>query len=165
MQESGCQLDDVVYTCLIAGFGNQKKMETIYELLKEMKENGCTHDGRTYNALIKVMIRQQRMPNDAMQIYKKMIQNGIEPSIYTYNMIMKSYFHTRNYDVGKSGEACKFLEGMVKKGMKPPQLGLNNKRKMKFDGKFEVSNVFARWVEMMKKRVKRRDHSTLKMVK
>ncbi|RXI09453.1 hypothetical protein DVH24_034070 [Malus domestica] len=28
---------------------------------------------------------------------------------------------------------------------------------MKFAGKFEVSNVFARWAEMMRKRVKRRD--------
>ncbi|KAG6787331.1 hypothetical protein POTOM_008970 [Populus tomentosa] len=30
-------------------------------------------------------------------------------------------------------------------------------QKMKFSGKFEVCNVFARWAEMMKKRVKRRE--------
>ena len=68
----------------------------VYELLKEMKEKGCPPDGKTYNALIKLMT-SQRMPDDA----KKMIQNGIEPSIHSYNMIMKSYFQIRNYEMEK----------------------------------------------------------------
>jgi len=133
-----------------------------------------------------------------------MIESDIEPSIHTYNMIMKSYFQTRNYKMGhavwdemiqkgccpddnsytvfirglisqgRSGDACKYLEEMIEKGMKAPQLDYNRfaadfsragkpdileelARKMKFAGKFEESNVFARWADMMKKRVKRRD--------
>ena len=54
----------------------------------------------TYNALIKLMT-SQRMPDDAVRIHKKMIQNGIEPSIHSYNMIMKSYFQIRNYEMEK----------------------------------------------------------------
>ncbi|CBI20034.3 unnamed protein product, partial [Vitis vinifera] len=165
MVDSGCQPDAAVYTCLITGFGNQKKMDKVYALLKEMKEKGCPADGRTYNALIKLMTNRQ-MPDDAVRIYKKMIQNGIQSTLHTYNMMMKSYFYTRNYEMG--------CAEMIEKGMKAPQLDYNKfaadfsragkpdileelARKMKFEGKFEVSNVFARWAEMMKKRVKRRD--------
>ncbi|KAM7253345.1 hypothetical protein ACFE04_031309 [Oxalis oulophora] len=150
------------------------------------------------------MFAGMRMPDEAALIYRKMIQSGIELSIHTFNMIMKSYFVTRNYETGlsvwdemiqkgccpddnsyivligglisqgKSREACKYLEEMLDKGMKAPQIDYNKfvadfsragkpdileelAQKMKFAGKFEVSNVLARWAEMMKKRVKRRD--------
>ncbi|KAF7803279.1 pentatricopeptide repeat-containing protein [Senna tora] len=199
----GCQPDVAVYTCLITGFGNQKKMDMVYDLLRDMREKDCPPDGRTYNALIKLMT-SQRMPNDAVRVYKNMIQNGIEPTIHTYNMIMKSFFVTKDYEMGRavwdemcqngccpdsnsytvliggliregrSEEACKYIEEMIEKGMKAPQLDYNKfaadfskagkpdileelAQKTKFAGKFEVSNVFARWADMMKKRVKRRE--------
>ncbi|KAK0583151.1 hypothetical protein LWI29_034003 [Acer saccharum] len=203
LHESGCLPDAAVYTCLITGFGNRKRMDLVFDLLKEMEEKGCTPDGRTYNALIK-LLTSQRMPDDAVMVYKKMIKSDIEPSIHTYNMIMKSYFQIRNYEMGhavwdemikkgccpddnsytvfigglisqgRSGEACKYLEEMIEKGMKTPQLDYNKfaadfsragepdileelAQKLKFSGKFEVSNVLARWAEMMKKKVNRRD--------
>ncbi|XP_038890736.1 pentatricopeptide repeat-containing protein At3g62470, mitochondrial-like [Benincasa hispida] len=214
MQGVGCRPDAGIYTCLITGFGNQKRLDMVYGLLKEMKTNGCPPDGKTYNALIKLMTNK-RMPDDAVRIYKKMIENGIEPTIHTYNMMMKSYFQTRNYEMGvavwdemkqkgccpddnsytvfigglishgRCSEAGKYLEEMIEKGMKAPQLDYNKfaadfsragrpdileelAQKMKFSGKFEASNVIARWAEMMRKRVKRRnptniingDHST-----
>ncbi|KAI6674541.1 hypothetical protein NL676_002447 [Syzygium grande] len=185
------------------GFGNQKRMDMVFRLLKEMKEKGCPPVGRTYNALIKLMT-SRKMPDDAVRIYKKMVQSGIEPTIHTYNMMMKSFFTTRNYEMGRaawdelvrrgccpddnsytvfigglisqgrSEEACTYLEEMLEKGMKAPQLDYNKfaadfsragkpdilaelAKKMKFSGKFEVANVFARWAEMMNKRIKRRD--------
>ncbi|XP_027364848.1 pentatricopeptide repeat-containing protein At3g62470, mitochondrial-like [Abrus precatorius] len=203
MVDRGCQPDAALYTCLIAGFGRQKKMDMVYDLLKDMRERGCPPDGRTYNALIKLMA-SQHMPDDAMRIYKKMIQSGIQPTIHTYNMIMKSYFVTKNHEMGhaiwdemhqkgccpddnsytvfigglirqgRSSEACKYLEEMLEKGMKAPQLDYNKlaaeisktgnpvileelARKMNFVGKFEVSNVLASWVDMMEKSVNRRD--------
>ncbi|CAK8530760.1 unnamed protein product [Lathyrus sativus] len=201
MVDRGCQPDAALYTCLITGFGRQRKMDTVYDLLKEMRERGYPPDGRTYNALIKLMV-SQHMPDDAVRVYKKMIQSGIEPSIHTYNMIMKSYFATKNYEMGRAvwdemrhkgccpddnsytvfigglirqgrpDEACKYIEEMMQKGMKAPQLDYNKfgadfskygnpvileelARKMNFAGKFEVSNVLASWVDMMKKNSKR----------
>ncbi|XP_058083023.1 pentatricopeptide repeat-containing protein At3g62470, mitochondrial-like [Magnolia sinica] len=203
MLADGCQPDAAVYTCLIVGFGNQKKMDKVYGLLQEMKEKGCPPDVRTYNALIKLMTNRN-MPDDAVRIYKRMVGNGFEPTIHTYNMLMKSYFRSKNYDMGRavweemgkkgccpddnsyivfisglisqgrSEEACKYIEDMINKGMKAPQLDYNKfaadfsragkpdilnelAQKMKFSGKFEVSNMFARWAEMMKKRVKQRN--------
>ncbi|KAK7306506.1 hypothetical protein VNO77_44453 [Canavalia gladiata] len=203
MVDHGCQPDAALFTCLIAGFGRQKKMDMVYDLLKEMRERDCPPDGRTYNALIKLMA-SQHMPDDAVRIYKKMIRSGIKPTIHTYNMIMKSYFVTKNYEMGmaiwdemhqkgccpddnsytvfigglirqgRSGEACKYLEEMLEKGMKAPQLDYNKfaadisktgnpvileelARKMNFVGKFKVSTVFASWADMMKKNDKRRE--------
>lgn len=203
MVERGCQPDAALYTCLITGFGRQRKMDMVYNLLKQMRERGCSPDGRTYNALIKLMA-SQHMPDDAVRIYNKMIQSGIKPTIHTYNMIMKSYFLAKNYEMGhaiwdemhqkgccpddnsytvligglirqdRSGEACRYLEEMLEKGMRAPQLDYNKfasdisktgntvileelARKMNFVGKFEVSNVLASWVDMMKKSGKTRE--------
>uniref|UniRef100_A0A2P2PPZ4 Uncharacterized protein MANES_01G227300 n=1 Tax=Rhizophora mucronata TaxID=61149 RepID=A0A2P2PPZ4_RHIMU len=203
MIDSGIQPDAAVYTCLVMGFGMQNKMDMVYELLKEMKEKGYPPDGRTFNALIKLMTCR-RMPDNAARIYKKMIQSGHQPTIHTYNMIMKSYFQIRNcvmgcavwdemggmgccpddnsYTIlinglvshGRSEDACKYLEEMIEKGMKAPQLDYNRftadfsragkpdileelAQKMQLSGKFEVSNFLKRCAEMMKKRIKRRD--------
>ncbi|KAG0496366.1 hypothetical protein HPP92_001057 [Vanilla planifolia] len=52
------------------------------------------------------------MPDDAVRIYKKMIHNGFNPTIHTYNMMMKSYFHGNNYEMG-----CATWEEMGRKGI------------------------------------------------
>ena len=75
-----------------------------------MKENGCPPDTRTYNALVK-LTRDRNKPDDAMMIYKKMIQRAFEPTMHTYNTMMKSYFRSKNYDMG-----CAIWEEMGKKG-------------------------------------------------
>ncbi|CAI9114122.1 OLC1v1014772C1 [Oldenlandia corymbosa var. corymbosa] len=203
MMKSGCEPDAGVYTCLLTGYGNEKKMDKVYGLLKDMKDKGYPPDAQLFNALIKLMTNR-RMPDDAVRIYKKMINTGIEPTIHTYNMMMRSFFANRNYDMGiavweemnkkgccpddnsyviiigglirqgRSAEACKFLEEMIAKGMKAPQLDYNKfaadfsragrpdileelAQKMRFSGKYEDSKLFARWAEMMKKRDKSRD--------
>ncbi|KAK1359384.1 pentatricopeptide repeat-containing protein, mitochondrial-like [Heracleum sosnowskyi] len=202
MLNHGCKPDAAVYTCLVTGYGNMKKMDKVFGLLKEMKEKGCPPDGQMYNALIKLMTNR-KMPDDAVRIYKKMVQSGIQPTIHTYNMMMKSFFQTRNFDMGfaaweemnkngccpddnsyivligglirqgRSVEACKYLEEMIEKGMKAPQIDYNKftadfsragkpnileelAEKMKFSGKLEVSNFFSRCAEMNKGGLKSR---------
>lgn len=84
-----------------------------------------------------------------------MIENGLEPTIHTYNMIMKSFFLSKNYEMGlaiwnemlrkgccpddnsytvfinglirtgRSEEACMYIEEMINEGMKAPQLDYN----------------------------------------
>ncbi|KAG0500829.1 hypothetical protein HPP92_000901 [Vanilla planifolia] len=41
-----------------------------------------------------------------------MIHNGFNPTIHTYNMMMKSYFHGNNYEMG-----CATWEEMGRKGI------------------------------------------------
>ncbi|KAL2340997.1 hypothetical protein Fmac_008937 [Flemingia macrophylla] len=181
-KDRGCQADAALYTCLILGFGRQKMMDMVYNLLREMRERGCSSDGRTYNALIKLMT-SQHMPDDAVRIYKKMLQSGIKSTIHTYNMLMKSYFVAKYYEMGhavweRSSEACKYLEEMLEKGMRAPQLDYSKfasdisktgnavmleelARKMNLIGKFEVSNVLASWVDSMKKSARRREPTNM----
>ncbi|GAB2282204.1 hypothetical protein Dimus_016754 [Dionaea muscipula] len=175
------------------------------------KRARCVPDAKTYNSLIK-LLTNRRMPDDAVNVYKKMVGDGIQPTIHTYNMMMKSYFVTGDYEMarevwgemarngccpddnsyvvligglirqGRWEEACRYLEEMMEKGMKVPQLDYNKfaadfsragrpnileelAQKMKFSGKFEASEVFARWAEMMKTRVKRRDPLTVKLAR
>ncbi|PIN03143.1 hypothetical protein CDL12_24335 [Handroanthus impetiginosus] len=169
MLNAGCEPDAAVYTYLMTGFAKQNKMDMVYRLLKEMKEKSTA------------------------KIYKKMIQSGFQPSIHTYNMIMKSYFVAKDYEMGcavweemkkkgccpdensyavligglirqgRSNEACKYLEEMIDKGMKAPQLDYNKftaafsrfgrpdvleelAQKMKFSGNFEVADRLVRWL-------------------
>ncbi|TQE10094.1 hypothetical protein C1H46_004264 [Malus baccata] len=159
MVDKGFKHDIVAHNTMLGGLLRGHKRSDAIKLFKVMKAKGPSPNVRRcsvliqdffallmgYNALIKVMTRQQRMPDDAVRIYKKMIQNGIKPSIHIYNMIMKFYFQTRNYHIGRavwdemiqkgfcpddnsytvligglinqgrSGETCKYLEGMVEK--------------------------------------------------
>ncbi|KAK6939693.1 Pentatricopeptide repeat [Dillenia turbinata] len=148
MLDSGCNPDAAFYTCSVTGYGNLKRMDKVYGSLVEMKDKGCPPDAYTYNALIKLM-SNRRMPDDSVMIHRKMIQNGV-------------------WEVGGG------MQILIEKGMKAPQLDYNKSaadfsragrpdileelaRKMKCAGKFEVTNFFARWGEMMKKMVKRRD--------
>ncbi|KAG9150322.1 hypothetical protein Leryth_017625 [Lithospermum erythrorhizon] len=159
MLDSGGEPDAAIYTCLVTGYGNQNKMDKVYRLLVEMKEKGFSPDAQLYNALIKLMINHQ-MLDEIVQVAAR---------INSYTVLIGGLIR-----LGRSVEACKFLEEMLEKGMKAPQLDYNSfaadfsragkpdildelAQRTKFSGKSEVSNEFARWAEMMKKRVKRRD--------
>ncbi|EYU34833.1 hypothetical protein MIMGU_mgv1a022327mg [Erythranthe guttata] len=145
MVDSGCGPDAAVYTCLMTGFANQKKMNI----------KNCQPDGRLYNALIKMMVNR-RMPDEAVKIYKKMVQSGFRASVHTYNMIMKSYFVARDCEMGLAGweemkrrgffpdensytvlvgglvrqgrlnESCRYLEKMIDTGMRAPRIDYKN---------------------------------------
>lgn len=202
MQEARCQPDVATYTCLLVGYGNAKRMDRVTALLEEMTQNGCPPDGRTYNALIKLltnrnmpddaariykkMIKKGLEPtihtynmmmksyflggrNYAMgcAVWDEMHQKGICPDVNSYTVFING--HIRH---GRPDEACKYIEEMIHKGMKAPQIDYNKfaadflkagkpdilyelAQKVKFTGKFDVSHVFHQWAEKMKNRVKR----------
>lgn len=202
MQDVGCQPDVATYTCLLVGYGNAKRMDRVTALLEEMTQKGCPPDGRTYNALIKLltnrnmpddaariykkMIKKGLEPtihtyNMMMKSYflggrnymmgcavwEEMHRKGICPDVNSYTVFING--HIRH---GRPEEACKYIEEMIQKGMKTPQIDYNKfaadfskagkpdilyelAQKVKFTGKFDASNVFHQWAERMKKRVKR----------
>ncbi|KAF0925792.1 hypothetical protein E2562_018448 [Oryza meyeriana var. granulata] len=202
MQDVGCQPDVATYTCLLVGYGNAKRMDRVTALLEEMTQKGCPPDGRTYNALIKLltnrnmpddaariykkMIKKGLEPtihtyNMMMKSYflggrnymmgcavwEEMHRKGICPDVNSYTVFING--HIRH---GRPEEACKYIEEMIQKGMKAPQIDYNKfaadfskagkpdilyelAQKVKFTGKFDASNVFHQWAERMKNRVKR----------
>ncbi|KAF8720061.1 hypothetical protein HU200_024833 [Digitaria exilis] len=202
MQEARCQPDVATYTCLLVGYGNAKRMDRVTAVLEEMTQKGCPPDARTYNALIKLltnrnmsddaariykkMIKKGLEPtihtynmmmksyflrgrNYAMgcAVWEEMHQKGICPDVNSYTVFING--HIRH---GRPEEACRYIEEMINKGMKAPQIDYNKfaadfskagkpdilyelAQKVKFAGNFDVSNVFHQWAEKMKNRVKR----------
>ncbi|KAL6620061.1 hypothetical protein ACP70R_035200 [Stipagrostis hirtigluma subsp. patula] len=202
MQEAGMQPDVATYTCLLVGYGNAKRMDRVTAVLEEMTQKGCPPDGRTYNALIKLltnrnmpddaariykkMIKKGLEPtihtynmmmksyflggrNYAMgcAVWEEMHRKGICPDVNSYTVFING--HIRH---GRPEEACKYIEEMINKGMKAPQIDYNKfaadfskagkpdilyelAQKVKFAGNFDVSNVFHQWAERMKGRINR----------
>ncbi|XP_020173239.2 pentatricopeptide repeat-containing protein At3g62470, mitochondrial [Aegilops tauschii subsp. strangulata] len=201
MQEDGCQPDVATYTCLLVGYGNAKRMDRVTAMLEEMAQKGCPPDGRTYNALIKLLKNRnmpddavriyKKMINKGLEptihtynmmmklyflrgtnyamgcaVWDEMHRKGICPDVNAYTVFING--HIRH---GRPEEACKFIEEMIQKGMKAPQIDYNKfaadfskagkpdilfelAQKVKFTGKFDESNVFHQWGERMRSRVK-----------
>ncbi|CAN6337929.1 unnamed protein product [Urochloa humidicola] len=202
MQETRCQPDVATYTCLLVGYGNAKRMDRVTAVLEEMTQKGCPPDAQTYNALIKLltnrnmpddaariykkMIKKGLEPtihtynmmmksyflggrNYAMgcAVWEEMHRKGICPDVNSYTVFING--HIRHC---RPEEACKYIEEMINKGMKAPQIDYNKfaadfskagkpdilyelAQKVEFAGKSDVSNVFHQWAERMKSRIKR----------
>ncbi|GMN24455.1 hypothetical protein TIFTF001_000578 [Ficus carica] len=169
MKEKGHTPDGRLYNALIKLMASRKMPDDATRIYKRMIKCGIKPTIHTYNMIMKsyFQTRNFKMGHAA---WDEMIRKGCSPDDNSYTVFIGALIRQ-----GKSGEACKYIEEMLEKGMKAPQLDYNKfaadfsragkpnileelAQKMKVAGKFEVSNVFSRQAEMMKKRVKRRDH-------
>ncbi|XP_062081949.1 pentatricopeptide repeat-containing protein At3g62470, mitochondrial-like [Humulus lupulus] len=168
MKEKGCTPDGRFYNALIKLMTSRKMPDDAVGVYKRMVQSGIKPSIHTYNMIMKSYFITRNFEM-GQSVWDEMIQKGFCPDCNSYTVFIGGFIRQ-----GRSGEACKYLEEMLEKGMKAPQLDYNKfaadfsragkpdileelAQKMKFAGKFEVSNVLARWAEMMRKRVKRRD--------
>jgi pentatricopeptide repeat protein len=168
MKEKSCPPDGHTYNSLIKLMTCRRMPDNAVRIYKKMIESDIEPSIHTYNMIMKSYF-QTRNYKMGHAVWDEMIQKGCCPDDNSYTVFIRGLISQ-----GRSGDACKYLEEMIEKGMKAPQLDYNRfaadfsragkpdileelARKMKFAGKFEESNVFARWADMMKKRVKRRD--------
>ncbi|KAK6937301.1 Pentatricopeptide repeat [Dillenia turbinata] len=168
MKDKGCPPDAHTYNALIKLMSNRRMPDDSVRIYKKMIQNGIEPSIHTYNMMMKSYF-QTRNYEMGCAVWDEMARKGCCPDDNSYTVFVGGLIR-----YGKCEEACKYIEEMIEKGMKAPQLDYNKfaadfsragrpdileelARKMKFAGKFEVANFFARWGEMMKKRVKRRD--------
>ncbi|KAF9669267.1 hypothetical protein SADUNF_Sadunf14G0090000 [Salix dunnii] len=168
MKEKGCPPDGKTYNALIKLMTSQRMPDDAVRIYKKMIQNGIEPSIHSYNMIMKSYF-QVRNFEMGHAVWDEMSKKGFCPDDNSYTVFIGGLISQN-----RSEEACKYLEEMIEKGMKAPQLDYNKfaadfsragkpdileelAQKMKFSGKFEVSNVFARWAEMMKKRVKRRE--------
>ncbi|PSS08213.1 Pentatricopeptide repeat-containing protein [Actinidia chinensis var. chinensis] len=168
MKEKGCQPDGRMYNALIKLMTNRRMPDDAVRIYKNMIDGGFQPTIHTYNMMMKsyFVTKNYEMGYAA---WEEMLRKGCCPDDNSYIVLIGGLIRQ-----GRLEEACRHLEEMIEKGMKAPQLDYNKfaadfsragkpdileelAQRMKFSGKFEASNVFARWGEMMKKRVKRRD--------
>ncbi|OVA02545.1 Pentatricopeptide repeat [Macleaya cordata] len=167
MKEKDCPPDGRTYNALIKLMTNRQMPDDAVRIYKRMIKSGHQPTIHTYNMMMKSYFYSKNYEM-GFAVWEEMGKKGCCPDDNSYTVFIGGLI--RN---GRSEEACKYIEEMLEKGMKAPQLDYNKfaadfsragkpdileelAQKMKFSGKFEVSNVFARWSEMMKKRVKRR---------
>ncbi|KAF9618211.1 hypothetical protein IFM89_000680 [Coptis chinensis] len=170
MKEKGCPPDGLTYNALIKLMTNRQMPDDAVRIYKKMIQNGHKPTIHTYNMLMKSYFHLKNYEM-GYAVWEEMASKGCCPDDNSYIVFVGGLIRH-----GRSEEACKYLEEMIEKGMKAPQLDYNKfaadfsragkpnileelAQKMKFSGKFEVSHVFARWSEMMKKSIKQREPS------
>ncbi|KAL5724758.1 hypothetical protein ACHQM5_007978 [Ranunculus cassubicifolius] len=168
MKENNCPPDGRTYNALIKLMTNRQMPDDAVRLYKKMIQNGHEPTVHTYNMMMKSYF-QAKNYEMGYAVWEEMRSKGCCPDDNSYIVFVGGLIRH-----GRAEEACKYLEEMIEKGMKAPHLDYNKfaadfsragnsnileelSLKMKFLGKFAVSNIFARWSEMMKKRVKQRD--------
>ncbi|GMH30851.1 hypothetical protein Nepgr_032694 [Nepenthes gracilis] len=168
MKEKGCPPDVQTYNALIKLLSNRRMPDDAVRIYKKMLQCGIRPTIHTYNMMMKSYFVTGNYEM-GRAVWAEMACKGCCPDDNSYTVLIGGLVRQ-----GRSEEACRHMEEMIAKGMKVPQLDYNKfaadfsrsgrpnileelAQKMKFSGKFEVSEVFARWADMMKKRVKRRD--------
>lgn len=168
MKARGCPPDSQTYNALIKLMTNRRMPDDALRIYKKMIKNGFEPTIHTYNMMMKSYFDTRNFEM-GQAVWEEISRKGCCPDDNSYVVFIGGLIKE-----GNSEAACKYLEEMIEKGMKAPQLDYNKfvadfsragkpdimyelAQKMKFSGKFEVSNVFTRWGEMMKNRVKRGD--------
>lgn len=168
MSEKGCPPDGQTYNALIKMMTNGKMPDNAVKIYKKMIQNDVQPSIHTYNMIMKSYF-VTRNYDRGCAFWEEMKRKGCCPDENSYTVFIGGLIRQ-----GRSIEACKYLEEMIQKGMRAPHVDYNKfiadfsragksdimeelAQKMKFSGKFEVANLFARWAEMMKRRVKSRD--------
>ncbi|TYG87822.1 hypothetical protein ES288_A13G245500v1 [Gossypium darwinii] len=167
MQEIGCPPDSQTYNALIKLLTTQRKPDDAMRVYKKMIQTGVQPTIHTFNMMMKSFF-QSRDYDTSRAIWDEMRKNGFCPDDVSYTIFIGGLIR-----LGRSGDACRLLEEMFEKGMKPPQLDYNKfaadfsragksdileelAQKMKSSGNVQASDIFTRWAEMMKKRIKRK---------
>ncbi|KAF3455089.1 hypothetical protein FNV43_RR05537 [Rhamnella rubrinervis] len=168
MKQKGCDPDGWTYNSLIKLMTSRRMPDDAVRIYKRMVQSGIEPTIHTYNMIMKSYF-QTRNYEMGRAMWDVMIQKGCCPDDNSYTVFIGGLISQ-----GRPGEACKCLEEMIERGMKAPLLDYNKfaadfsragkpdileelAQKMRFAGKFEVSNVLARWAEMMRKRIKKSD--------
>ncbi|KAF9623356.1 hypothetical protein IFM89_000845 [Coptis chinensis] len=84
------------------------KPDRAVKVFLSMHEHGCVQDLPSFNTLLDVLFK--RTPR-ALEILKEMVERGNEPSVSTYNILLKGFFRA-----GQIKEAWEFFLQMKKRG-------------------------------------------------
>ncbi|KAL8160596.1 hypothetical protein V2J09_002133 [Rumex salicifolius] len=181
------QPDDDTVASLIYGLASKMRIREAYLMLDKIKRPSIN----VYNALIKGLVRV-KSTKEATEVFREMIKRGCEPTMHTYIMLLQAHLGRRgrkgrdpfvNFDTifvgglvkaGRSFEASKYVERVVKGGTEVPKFDYNRflqcysneegvvmfeevGKKLREVGLFDLADVFARYGEKMATRDRRRN--------
>jgi pentatricopeptide repeat protein len=189
MGERGIQADNLTLASLIYGLLARGRVREAYRIGEGIE----TPDISVYHGLIKGLLRLRRA-REATQVFREMIKRGCEPTMHTYIMLLQGHLGRRgrkgtdplvNFETifvgglvkaGKSLEATKYVERIMRRGLEVPRFDYNKflhyysneegvvmfeevSKKLREVGLFDLADIFQRYGEKMATRDKRRNRA------
>jgi len=96
--ESGCDIDDVVFTHLIEGCAQVTNVRLAERLFHDMRRANITPSVYTLNGLVKIYGKQREYQAQAAQLIRSMeAEFGIAPTVVIYTCLVSGQIRTKNY--------------------------------------------------------------------
>ncbi|KAL2928592.1 hypothetical protein RDABS01_023699 [Bienertia sinuspersici] len=108
MHKHGCQQDLNSFNTLLDVLCKSKRVEKAHDLFKLFKGKFGV-DVVSYNIIANGWCLVKRTPR-ALEVFKEMVERGLNPTLTSYNIILKGYFRT-----GQTREAWEFFKEMKKR--------------------------------------------------
>ncbi|KAG6396982.1 hypothetical protein SASPL_143143 [Salvia splendens] len=95
------------------------KADKAVKIFLSMHEHGCQQDLKSFNALLDVLCKSKRaemaygllkQTPRALEVMREMVERGVEPTLTTYNILLKGYFRA-----GQIKEGWEFFLEMKKR--------------------------------------------------
>ncbi|KAE8647250.1 hypothetical protein Csa_018271 [Cucumis sativus] len=189
MHKRGLEVDNSVHSSLIYGLLARGRRREAYNIMRRIENP----DLDVYHAFIKGLLKLKRA-NEATQVFREMIERGCEPIMHTYIMLLQGHLGKRgrkgsdplvNFDSifvgglvknGKSLEATKYVERLMKRGLEVPRFDYNKflhyysneegvvmfrevGNKLREVGLVDLADIFQRYGEKMTTRDRRRNRA------
>lgn len=87
MRDLGCKPNVVTYNTIIKLFCQSGRYKNAYEMLDRMHDWGCEPNVITYTCIF----RSLEKPREILQLFDKMIESGVHPSMDTYVMLLRKF--------------------------------------------------------------------------
>ncbi|XP_023538207.1 putative pentatricopeptide repeat-containing protein At1g26500 [Cucurbita pepo subsp. pepo] len=191
MLKRGFEADNSAHSSLIYGVLARGRRREAYNIMGRIENP----DLSVYHAMIKGLLRLRRA-SEATQVFRVMIERGCEPIMHTYVMLLQGHLGRRgrkgldplvNFDTifvgglvkfGKSLEATKYVERVMKRGLEVPRFDYNKflhyysneegvvmfrevGNRLREVGLVDLADIFQRYGEKMTTRDRRRDRATV----
>ncbi|KAJ8501058.1 hypothetical protein OPV22_011610 [Ensete ventricosum] len=114
MQREGCKPDVVLMNNLMNILGKAGRLIDVVKVFEEMESLHCVPNVVTYNTVIKAHFDSKARVSEAASWLEKMKEKGIEPSAFTYSILIDGFCKTNRVE-----KALMLLEEMDEKGFPP----------------------------------------------
>eukprot|EP00927_Polykrikos_kofoidii_P028312 TRINITY_DN24743_c0_g1_i1.p1 TRINITY_DN24743_c0_g1~~TRINITY_DN24743_c0_g1_i1.p1 ORF type:complete len:650 (-),score=95.80 TRINITY_DN24743_c0_g1_i1:44-1993(-) len=121
MWQRGLSPSQVSYGILLDGWLNNNRADKAAEIFDVMTRQACPMNTVLYTTLIKGFAREGKI-DEAMRVYSQMTSDGsVQPDLITFSILLKA-----NCDVGRLRDGIELLGAMLKIGLRPDDVILNN---------------------------------------
>ncbi|KAJ0657363.1 putative tetratricopeptide-like helical domain superfamily, pentacotripeptide-repeat region of PRORP [Helianthus annuus] len=105
-----------IYNTVIYILGEAKKFEVVEELCKEMENNSCKKDIKTWTTLIS-QYGKSNVIGKVLLLFEDMKKSGFEPDLAVYKVMLRTLCNSKRADI-----AMEFYKEMVSEQMEPDKV-------------------------------------------